>query len=68
MTAKVTDLSTCDISIFRTGIQHIVCAKKINERKTKIFRIIWRFSRKQQIQKIKVLKRYAEKRQKYILN
>ena len=61
MTPEVTDLWTCDITIFRQEVQHIVCAKKINERKTTIFSIIWRFSRQEQIQNIKVLQYYAEK-------
>ena len=43
------------------GFQHIVCAKKINERKTTISSIIRRFSRQEQIQNIKVLKCYTEK-------
>ena len=43
------------------GFQHIVCAKKINERKMTIFSINQRFSRQQKIQKIIVLKCYVEK-------
>ena len=61
MTPEVIDFRACDTTILDNEFQHIVCAKKINERKMTIFSIIRRFSRQQQVRKIQVLKCYAER-------